>query len=215
MCMKTTIYIVRHGETAWNRDKIFRGHFDVPLNKNGKEQAKLTAEYFKDKTISEVYTSPLSRAFETAKILLDETNGNLNYSDALLDINYGDWTGLSEEEVAGRWPEIYRTWCINPCTVNIPHGDSLEEVFQRSFTFLEEIVRKHYNQSVVLLTHRVVNKLLIIGMLGLHIAKFPFISQGNCCINEFEWMKKGYIVNSINNISHLVTGDVNFLQIDF
>ena len=213
--MSTNILLVRHGETAWNRDKIFRGIHDIPLNDNGREQAKLAAKTLISCKIDFAYTSPLSRAAETARIVLEPHNVEASIHEGLLDFDYGNWTGQKDEDVAKKWPKEHAAWGSRPDSLRIPGGDTLKEVFDRAFGCMEEIAEKHDNQTVVLFAHRVVNKLIVIGTLGLDLDRFPFIMQGNCCVNKFERTKKGYIIDFINDVTHIRNARVNLLKEDF
>ena len=213
--MSTNILLVRHGETAWNRDKIFRGIHDIPLNDNGREQAKLAAKTLISCKIDFAYTSLLSRAAETAKIVLEPHNIEAFIHEELLDFDYGNWTGQKDVDVAKKWPDEHAAWGSRPDSLRIPGGDTLKEVFDRAFGCMEEIAEKHDNQTVALFAHRVVNKLIVIGALGLGLDRFPFIMQGNCCVNKFERTKKGYIIDFINDTAHIRNARVNLLKEDF
>jgi broad specificity phosphatase PhoE len=213
--MSTTLLLVRHGETEWNRGKIFRGTHDVPLNENGRKQASLVASALKGVTIHAAYTSPLSRAKETAEIALKNHKLGLAVSDGLLDFNYGDWTGLQDTKVARTWPEEHALWTSQPHTVRVPNGDTLHDVFIKAFDAVEGIASEHEGQTVALFSHRVVNKLLVLGFLGLGLERFPLIVQGNCCINKVEKTAAGYIIHYINDTSHIRHANTGLLEADF
>ncbi|HEY47148.1 MAG: hypothetical protein AMJ88_11265 [Anaerolineae bacterium SM23_ 63] len=213
--MGTTILLVRHGETDWNREKIFRGVYDIPLNDNGRRQAGLAAEALGSHKINAGYTSPLSRAAETASIILAPHNIHARPHDGLLDFNYGDWTGKAEAEVARYWPDEHAAWNAHPHEARIPGGDTLKEVFDRAFATMEEIAQSHDGQTVALFAHRVVNKLLVLGALGLTTDRFPFILQGNCCINKFMRVEEGYLIEYLNDTSHIRYAGGDVLGEDF
>jgi broad specificity phosphatase PhoE len=213
--MSTTILLVRHGETAWNREKIFRGTYDIPLNDNGRAQAQLAAEALGGREIHATYTSPLSRASETAAIVLAQHSIEAITDERLTDFNYGDWNGKQDEDVAREWPEEHAAWCARPETVRAPGGDTLQEVFDKAFGAMEELAARHDGQTVALFAHRVVNKLLVLRALGLGLDRFPFIIQGNCCVNEFEKTEQGYLVQRLNDTSHMKSPNVDLLSVDF
>ncbi len=213
--MSTSILLIRHGETAWNRGKIFRGMYDIPLNENGRIQARHLAKALALRQIDAAYTSPLSRSRETAQIVLESHGIEAIVHEGLKDFNYGQWTGLEEGEVARRWPEEHTHWIITPHEIRPPDGDTLQEVFDRAFGAVEEIAQKHDGQTVALFAHRVVNKLLVLGMLTLGVERFPFIRQDNCCLNEFERTEKGYIVISLNDTNHIRQSGTDLLKADF
>lgn len=213
--MATVILLVRHGETDWNREEIFRGTYDVPLNDNGREQARLLGIALRSEKINVAYTSPLSRAVETSKIVLGPYGIEATMHEGFLDFNYGDWTGLKEPDVASRWPNELTMWKSHPHTIRIPGGDTLKEVFDRAFNAMERLAREHEDETVALFAHRVVNKLLIIGSLGLTLDRFPFIIQGNCCINRLKWTEQGYLIECINDTAHVRNAGTDLLEVDF
>jgi broad specificity phosphatase PhoE len=213
--MLTTILLIRHGETAWNRGKIFRGVYDIPLNENGRAQAHYLSHALASRQIDVAYTSPLSRARETAQIVLAPHGLEAVVHEGLMDFDYGQWTGLEDDEVARRWPEEHARWVIAPHEVRVPGGDTLQEVFGRSFRAVEEITQGHNGQTVALFAHRVVNKLLVLRMLTLGLDRFPFIRQDNCCVSEFECMGKGYVMVYSNDTSHIRQTGADLLKTDF
>jgi len=213
--MATRILLVRHGETAWNREKVFRGLHDVPLNDNGRRQAQLVADALTSVRIHVGYTSPLSRSVETARIVLGPHGVEATLHEGLIDFDYGEWTGKSEVEVAKGWPQEHAAWVLRPDAVRIPGGNSLPEVSDRAFEAMEEIAGRHEGQTVALFGHRVVNKLLVLGALGLGLDRFPFIMQGNCCINEFVRTVDGYVVERVNDTAHVRGAGADLLKVDF
>ena len=213
--MSTTLFLIRHGETAWNRDKIFRGSFDIELNENGRKQARLAAQALESRPIDAGYTSPLSRAAETARIILESHPVTPSPHEGLLDFDYGDWTGRQDNEVARLWPAEHASWSSRPHDVRVPNGNTLKEVFERAFVAMEQISARHDGQTVALFSHRVVNKLLIAGCMGLGLDRFPFIVQGNCCINKLERTAAGYMIHYLNDTSHIRNANAELLDADF
>ena len=213
--MSTTILLMRHGETAWNRGNIFRGQYDIPLNENGRAQATFLARALAARRIDAAYSSPLSRARETADIVLAPHGINAVIHAGLTDFDYGQWTGLEDHAVAQQWPEEHTCWRTAPHTLQVPGGDTLQRVFDRAFAAVEDLVQQHSGQTIAIVAHRVVNKLLVLGMLTLGLERFPFIRQDNCSLNEFERTEAGYTVISFNDTCHLRQGNIDVLNNDF
>jgi len=207
----TTVFVVRHGETEWNRGKIFRGTHNIPLNDNGRQQAGTLAGVLPH--VDAAYSSPLSRAVETAQLAMDGQDCPIHESPGLLDFDYGDWTGVDDETVAEKWQDEHARWTETPQTAHPPGGDTLEEVSARAMTALRDIVASHQGKTVALFAHRVVNKLLVMGMLGLSLDRFPFVRQDNCCVNEFTAVGNDFVMVRLNDTSHL--RDLDVLQADF
>lgn len=213
--MGTILILIRHGETAWNREKLFRGTQDVPLNHNGRAQATALGETLSGRRIDVVYSSPLSRAVETARIALRKQGLAVQTAPALQDIDFGEWTGRSEEEVARKWPLLLSEWRSRPDRVTMPGGNSLKDVKSRAFGFLTEAAQEHAGKTVALFAHRVVNKVLILAALRLELDRFPYVIQDNCCINELEWDGREFILRSLNDVCHIVRNNTEVLVDDF
>ena len=95
----TQIILARHGNTPWNKDKIFRGSKDIPLDDQWQEEARALGEWLKDETIQAAYTSPLSRSRDTAKAIAQHHGIEVKDLPGLADLSYGGWEGLPLEEV--------------------------------------------------------------------------------------------------------------------
>ena len=143
----TGIILVRHGQTPWNLDKIFRGSRDIPLNDQGREEARLAGEWLRGETIHAAYTSPLSRARDTAQAIARHHNLAVADLPGLTDLCYGDWEGLPLAEVKTRYADLYRQWETAPATVRFPKGETLDEVKARALKAVEEVVRRHPGQD--------------------------------------------------------------------
>ena len=213
--MATTVLLVRHGETDWNRRKIFRGVYDIPLNANGRAQARMAAGALTGRTIDAAYTSPLSRAAETAQIVLASHGVEAAVEQTLKDFDYGQWTGKEDAEVAKTWPAEHAQWLAAPHAAHPPDGDTLAAVSDRAFAAVERIAQQHDGQTVALFAHRVVNKLLVLRMLSLDLPRFPFIRQDNCCITEFQRTAAGYVAIVINDTTHIRQAGGDLLEADF
>jgi len=213
--LSVNILLVRHGETAWNRKKIFRGYHDIPLNNSGRAQAREVGKALAARSIAAAYSSPLSRSLETANIALKRRKIEPVVHPALMDINYGEWTGLEESAVAAKWPDEYAMWLEEPHKTRPPGGDSLAEIYEKAFGALQWIEERHEGETIAIFAHRVVNKLLVLGMLSLGLDRFNFIRQDNGCINEFQRVESGYIVIRLNDTSHIRKSSSEPIQEDF
>jgi alpha-ribazole phosphatase len=168
----TDIILVRHGETEFNATETFRGRADVPLNENGIRQAELLGEYLSNDKIDAVYSSPLKRAVRTAQAIAGHHRLEVNVTASLNDIDCGEWQGLSLKEVREKYEETYQDWLDTPEQVRLPGGESLQEVGDRVLPFVQDAVIKYSRGTIVLVSHRVVNKVLICALLGLNNSFF-------------------------------------------
>ena len=198
----TEIILVRHGETDWNVAEVFRGRIDIALNETGLKQAELLAEYLRDLRIAAIYSSPLKRALKTAQMMADHHNLDVEITPGLIDFDYGEWQGLSHEVVKDRYEELYAEWVKNPHQVKMPAGENLNDVRRRVTSVVDSVVAR-YEGTVVLVAHRVVNKVLICVLLGLDNSHFWNIRQDACGITTFTYENERFILTKHNDISFL------------
>jgi broad specificity phosphatase PhoE len=201
----TRIVLVRHGQTAWNRKVRFRGQANPPLDDTGRQQAAATARYLARRwPVEAVYASPIGRAMETAEAIAARHNLVAQPFEGLLDIHFGDWQGHSPDEVREKYPDLLRAWFEMPHTVQIPGGESLNIVRGRVVGGLNTVVGRHQGQTVAMVGHTVVNRVLLCAVLGLGNERFWRLRQGTCAVNVFEIDEKGNAtIVVLNDTSHL------------
>jgi len=198
----TEIILVRHGETEWNVANIFRGRTDIELNETGIRQAKLLAEHLSKVKIDAIYSSPLKRALKTAEIIASYHNLDVDIAPDLTDFNFGNWQGLSHQEVKDKYKELYTEWINHPDRVKMPAGESLDGVRKRTMGVVTTVIAR-YGGTVVLVSHRVVNKVLICALLGLDNSHFWNIKLDTCGITTFTYGDKQFILTKHNDTSYL------------
>lgn len=198
----TELIIARHGETDWNVGEVFRGRLDVGLNETGIAQAEALASYLADCAVEAVYSSPLKRALGTADAVASRRGLEVGIEQGLVDFDYGAWQGLTQQQVRERYPELYGRWLKEPHLVAMPDGESLDEVEQRARRAVDGVVASHHG-TVALVSHRVVNKVLICSLLGLDNSHFWNIRQDVAGITVFEYKEGRYTLTRHNDTSHL------------
>jgi probable phosphoglycerate mutase len=200
----TRFLLIRHGQTEWNRVERFRGRADVPLNETGVAQARATGERVAAAWRPEaVYSSPLSRAARTAQAIASHFGIEVQIHPGLADIDYGEWQGLTPDEARDRWPEQARAWFEAPQDARIPGGETLDILRARAMAAVKEIAARHPEQTVVLLGHTVVNRIILLGVLGLGNDRFWRLRQEPCAINVFELQGSDFTLLSMNDTCHL------------
>ena len=149
--MPTTIVLVRHGETDWNRENRFQGHADPSLNDLGRAQAHALATELENERFDAVYSSPLKRAGETARIVSASLGLAVRLSDALKEVDVGSWSGLTRAEVERAFPVGYERW------LELSHGwddgESYDELGERVVSGLVRIADRHPEELVLAVTH--------------------------------------------------------------
>lgn len=198
----TEILLVRHGATEWNVAEIFRGRIDIELNPTGLKQAELLARYLSPDKLEAIYSSPLKRALKTAEVIARPHGLGVTIAPGLIDFNYGKWQGLSHQEVKEKHRELYARWTRHPEQVRMPEGESLADVRQRALGVINEIIARHQGK-VILVSHRVVNKVLICALLGLENSHFWKIKQDTGGITTFNYESGQFILTRHNDTSFL------------
>lgn len=201
----TRIALVRHGQTVWNREHRFRGQTDIELDELGLKQAEATGRYMAGRwPVVAVYTSPLRRTMQTAEAIAHAQGLTAQPSRGLLDISFGEWQGQQAGEVAQRYPDLYRAWLEAPHTVRFPGGESLDDVRSRVVAALDEVVARHPGQAVALVSHTVVNRVLLCAVLGWGNERFWRLQQETCAVNIFDVEEDGdFTIVLINDACHL------------
>ncbi len=159
------IYIVRHGETQLNKEEVFRGRKDIPLNETGRKQAEQAGAYFRGIPVKRIISSPLSRAVETAQGIGSATGVPIERAEELTDINFGIWEGLSLKEVEERHPADLAVWRTSPEKLRIVDGETLAEVRERISRGLTRTAG--LAGAVVIVTHRAICKILVLSLLNI------------------------------------------------
>lgn len=211
----TKIYLVRHGQTDWNKQLVFRGRKDIPLNEVGMMEANSIAQGLEEEKIDSIYTSPLKRAVQSAGPASKVSGIKIEQAADFIDINYGKWEGLSFTEVQNRYKEQYNLWENHPEKVEFPAGETLEEARHRSFMAFKNIIRNSLHKSLLIVSHRVINKLLLCAILDLPNSYFWKIRQDTACINVIECTHEMFILEKMNDTCHLKEINYETTQKDF
>ena len=175
------LILVRHGETDWNKAGRFQGQIDIPLNENGRRQAAAARDFLKDIPIDRAWSSTLSRPTETAQIILEaHPDVPLTQIDGLVEIGHGVWEGKLESEIREDWSELLDTWKRAPETVQMPEGETIQDVWARSVRSWGEIAGElKPEETVLVVAHDAVNKTILCDLLGLSPADIWAVKQGN------------------------------------
>lgn len=203
--MTTRIVLIRHGQTAWNREARFRGQSDVPLEAFGLRQAQATARYVATRwPVAAVYASPLGRTMKTAEVVARAQGLTAQPLEGLIDINFGQFQGLLATEAEQRHSGLFHAWMEAPHTVHFPGGESLDIVHSRITAALDDVVARHPGQTVALVSHTVVNRVLLCAVLGWGNDRFWRMHQETCAVNIFDAEEDGaFTIVQLNDTSHL------------
>ena len=182
------ILLARHGETPWNAEGRYQGQEDIPLSPVGERQARLLGERLRELRIDKAVSSPLARARRTAQLALGEEREAMLGTDAgLMEIAHGTWEGLLASEIAAQDPERLRAWRDAPDTVQMPGGESLGPVFERSWPALERAAEGLGDeQTLLVVAHDAVNRVLLCRVLGIPMSLLWSFRQAPTTLNLLE-----------------------------
>lgn len=165
----------------------------------------MLADYLAEKNISAVYSSNLSRARETADILASRLGLFVNIVPELRELNYGEWEGVPETEVARRYGDLYRMYLENPVNVKIPGGEKVQDLIDRAWQAFLQIAENCMDLNALVVAHKCVNRVLICLILGINPNNYRLIGQANAAINVIEIRRDGrLIVDKINDTCHVM-----------
>ena len=200
----TKIILVRHGHVDWIAPERFRGRAELPLSSLGRRQAQAAAGYIAATWKPDaVYTSPLGRCRETGAAIAAPFRLEPQPIDGLCDIDYGKWQGLTRDQAKKCWPNESELWFRAPHIAAIPGGETLAAVLTRVTAALRDILRHHPDQTVVMVSHDSVNRVLLLFSLELPLSRYWHLRQDPCGINELIFDNGSFVVGSINQTQHL------------
>lgn len=201
--MGNTFYIVRHGQTNWNILGKTQGHGNSDLTDKGIEQAKDLSENIIKYPIDYVYSSDLGRAVQTADILAEKLNLDVKKTQALREMGFGKWEGLLIDEIKSDYKDIYNTWRNEPHLVNIPDGETLHIIQERVDSFINELNKKYENKHILLVTHSVTVRVMLLSFLNSGMENIYRIKQDNTALNIVDYRDYGPVVIKMNDTSHI------------
>jgi broad specificity phosphatase PhoE len=184
----TRLYLARHGATQLTSEDRFSGAEGVELSKEGRSQAALLGERLEPEAIRAVYSSPLSRAVETAKLVASRCKLTLETRDGLREISHGHWEGLTRAEVEARYPDEYASWEMDPFTFAPEQGESGVAVLARALPVIREIVTRHEGERVVVVSHKATIRLVLSSLLGFDARGYrDRLDQAPACLNVLDF----------------------------
>ncbi|CAM3814080.1 histidine phosphatase family protein [Mesobacillus thioparans] len=154
------LYVIRHGETEWNKEKRSQGRLDSSLTDKGKEDARLLGARLHDTEFKQIISSPSGRTLETAKLIRGEREIPLLTDERLMEIDLGEWQGKTEDEIKTIYPDEFHTYWNEPDIYTSIGGETFLQVQQRLVDFLEDLEKTVTNGNVLIVTHGVVIKTL-------------------------------------------------------
>ena len=199
------LYLLRHGETAWNAQRRIQGVSDTPLNEIGLAQARALIPSLKDRPLAALYTSPLRRARQTADILSEGLGGLPVIEDErLAELDQGELEGMDISEIKERYNGFWSTWQKTPADAQTPGGESLPQLQERAWAAVESFRERHAEEMVAAVSHNLAITTVMCRILGVGLNEMRCIRQHNAAINLVEHSPgRGWSVVTMNSLAHL------------
>ncbi len=199
----TTIYLIRHGECDGNRENLFRGRADFPLNDAGLKQSQELGHFLRNIEFDAVYSSPRKRARQTASFLRSKIS-KIHLESGFDNIELGEWEGKSTDEIKNESPELWKIWLSAPESLSFPGFESFDQVASRSLAALKRVINIHPGQTVAIVSHSVVLRILIARVLEIAAPYFWKIKLDNASFSILEHhSRRGFTLAVLNFCAHL------------
>ena len=188
MMSPTRLYLARHGATQMTAEDRFSGADGADLSDEGRRQAARLGQRLHDEGITGIYTSPLARAADTARIVAGACTLAPIVREELREISHGPWEGLARSEVETRFAQDYAAWEEDPFTFAPPGAESGVAVLARALPAIREIVTKHEGQSVLIVSHKATIRLVLCSLLGIDARGYrDRLDQSPACLNVLDF----------------------------
>ena len=197
------VCLVRHGETLWNREHRCQGKTDTALTPLGLKQAGELAQHLGQEQLAAVYSSPLKRARETARLIAQLHHLPVEIRAGLRELDQGGLEGKTYVELREEYAEFMARWQENPAGVRLPDGESLDELQQRAWAEIERIRQEHSEGVVVVVSHQLTLLTIICRFLDLSLTSFRRLRQDLASLTILEYEERGPALVRLNETYHL------------
>jgi phosphoserine phosphatase len=198
------IYLIRHGETEWNKDQRSQGcSNDIPLSELGLLQAEAVGKRLSCEKIDMVFSSTLLRAHQTAEIIAKHHNIPVTKCSEFIEINFGKWEGLRLSDIKENYNDAYNVWRKTPHLADIPGAESIAKLKDRSMNKLYELIEANPNKNILIVSHGISIKVIITAIMDMDFSNMHRIRQDNTAINIFDYEDNVFDLVGLNDICHL------------
>jgi phosphoserine phosphatase len=202
-----TILLVRHGHVEGIKPERFRGRADLVLTETGQRQAELLARRIASQWApSSILTSPLQRCIATGAAVAKACGVSSEPLTGLCDLDYGAWQSLTYDDARAKNPALFSAWFATPDLVGFPDGESLWDVAARTADVLRLVLSGSATNTIVLVGHDSVNRVLLSQVLNLPLSSYWRLAQEPCCINEIQVTGNSFQLRRMNDTAHLDVG---------
>jgi len=195
------LILIRHGETLWNKEGRIQGTSDIELSTAGMEQARLLALSLKDHPIGTIHASPLKRALKTAEIINEFHHKEIQTHQGLMEMDQGDFEGFSFKELMACEKDFLNKWIADPASVQMPNGESLDQLQQRAWRAMETIISKGENALVV--AHNFTIAAILCRLRNISLSEFRSTCVGTASKTIVQLHNGEAAIEALNDRSHL------------
>lgn len=200
----TKLYLIRHGETEWNIQNRYQGNTDIPLSFVGKMQAQAIANRMKNFEIDAIYSSDLSRAYDTAQYIAKEKNIDVQIIPQLKEINFGEWEGFTISELEKIYGDDYKRFFLEPHKYPFPGEGTMEAVQMRIKKALDRITSYNENSKIMIVSHGGILKVLIMSLLNIDLSFYKSFWLGNTSLSIIDKKDSDkWVLSLLNDRCHL------------
>lgn len=201
----TRVVFIRHGQTEWNKSGRYQGQSDVALSEEGIGQARCLAEHFPLDRLDCAYSSDLQRSMATAEIVAGRFGLAVQKEPSFRELSFGDWEGLTYQEIVSGWPEAMTNFLTHPDIMEIPHGETFAQVRERAMQRLWEIVAEHESRDHVvgIFAHGAVLRTMLTALMQMPLSNVWTLSQYNTAVSIVRFDEGRPTVELLNSTAHL------------
>ncbi|MBR4904100.1 MAG: histidine phosphatase family protein [Selenomonadaceae bacterium] len=199
----TKIFLIRHGETEWNKIGKLQGSSDIKLLPEGIQQAHLLAEHAPFSNVHAIYSSDLERAVMTAEILAEKFGLSVIKERGLRETSFGEWEGRFLSDLAKENPKGFEKFFTRPDKVQPPNGETFLQSQARIMNALDEIIADNDDKSIIVVSHGAAIRLILCAALVIPLRKMWAIGQYNMALNVLTFSEGNFSVELMNSTLHL------------
>ena len=201
--MGVKFFLIRHGQTLWNKEGRYQGDHDIGLTKEGIRQAKHAAKYLSGANLSNIYSSPLKRAMETANIIGESKDLKVIVRESLKEIFFGKWEGMKFSDINKEFHDDYQQWLMDPYNSCPTGGECFKQVQERAIAEINNMIKENEDRSsVAVITHGGIIFSLLVNWLQIPLSRWRSIIQRQGAINIVVIDKGFPYISAINYTGH-------------
>ncbi|MEW6775246.1 MAG: histidine phosphatase family protein [Bdellovibrionota bacterium] len=197
------LFLIRHGETAWNQEERCQGTSDIPLAERGRKQAHLLKEHLGNTAFDAVFSSDLSRAWETASILSDCPIEKIQTDPDLRELDQGLLEGKTWSELLRDHASLISEWLVRPADLRIPGGETIRECAKRAGSALQNIRESSNGKRVLVVSHNLAISSALAWIAGENLNSFRRFQQEPCALTRIDWTNEEMKFVRLNDFSFI------------